>query len=96
MASRDLPAWFAKRGPVLTTAELAVLVMTAEQPSTWSANLPPERVDFERFRELADEVEAASDRRQTVFMCAAALTIVIWLGVAAGVLAVAHPELFAH
>lgn len=97
VASRDLPGWFAKRGPVLTTAELAVLVMTAEQPSTWSMDESSHSVvDFSAFRALSDDVDAASDRRQTVMIGVAVVAILVWLGVATVVLDAVDPQLFAH
>jgi hypothetical protein len=85
VSARALANWFAKRGPVLTTAELVTLTLAAEQPATW--NVPPEvlegvaalTVALADFEELRIQVEDASDRERVTLSVAVAVAVIVML-----------------
>lgn len=83
--SRALAGWFAKRGPVLTTAELATVALAAEQPSTWnvSADALEETSAVNDFSDLQSEVDAASDRERVALTVATATALIVMLASAA-------------
>lgn len=79
--SRVLAAWFAKRGPVLTTAELATVALAAEQPSAWNVpvDVLEETTVMNDFSELTSEVDAASDRERVALTVATATAVIVML-----------------
>ena len=83
--SRALAAWFAKRGPVLTTAELATVALAAEQPTTWNvpADALEETTAVTDFSELRSEVDAAADREHVALTVATATAVIVMLASAA-------------
>lgn len=83
--SRALAGWFAKRGPVLTTAELATVALAAEQPSTWnvSADVLEEPTAVNDFFDLQSEVDAASDRERVALTVATTTAVIVMLASAA-------------
>jgi hypothetical protein len=83
--SRALAGWFAKRGPVLTTAELATVALAAEQPSTWkiAADVLEEPTAVNDFSDLQSEVDAASDRERVALTVATATAVIVMLASAA-------------
>jgi hypothetical protein len=87
VAARALAGWFAKRGPVLTTAELANLALAAEQPGTWHvpAEVLEREVVVDGFHQLRSEVDAASDRQQAT-ITAAVTTAVLLMVVSAAII----------
>ena len=83
--SRALAGWFAKRGPVLTTAELATIALAAEQPTTWNvpADVLEETTAVNDFSELRSQVDAASDREHVALTVATATAVIVMLASAA-------------
>jgi len=81
VGARALAGWFAKRGPVLTTAELVNLTLAAEQPGTWHvpAELLEREVVVDGFHQLRSEVDAASDRQQATITAAVATAVLVML-----------------
>jgi hypothetical protein len=79
--ARELAGWFAKRGPVLTTAELATVALAAEQPETWHvpADALANEAAIDDFSELQSAVDAASDRERVALSVAAAVAVIVML-----------------
>lgn len=82
VASRSLVRWFERRGPVLTTAEIASITLVAEQPATWHASAveltrAEPTPDFELLhREVDDAATRARNTLGAVVVVAAAVALV--------------------
>ncbi|CAN5442212.1 hypothetical protein BH10ACT6_BH10ACT6_10770 [soil metagenome] len=95
--SRALAGWFVKRGPVLTTAELATLAFAAERPDTWrapaSVDQPVLAVDF---HQLQSEVNAATDRERAALTIVVIVAVLVALVSASVILSSLLPGFFWH
>jgi Nuclease-related domain len=96
--SRSLAAWFTRRGPVLTTAELATLALAAEQPDTWSApkSLLERAMPTNDFHQLRSAVDAATDRERTALVVAVVVAVIILIVSASVVVKSLFPGFFSH
>ena len=96
VAVRALAGWFAKRGPVLTTAELATLALAAEQPGTWRASVSEldRPVAVEDFEELQSEVDAASERERLALVVALTVAVIVVLVAASVIVASMNHGIF--